>query len=98
MAHFCAGDYDEARKAADKALNVSPTYPPALRLKLAACGLLGRIEEGRESVRRLLAVHPDGSVAWLNAFWGPLMRSNPRALAKFLEGARLSGLPEGKPQ
>lgn len=97
MAHFCAGDYEGARRAADKALNVSPTYPPALRLKLAACGLLGRIEEGRESVRRLLAVHPDGSVAWFNAFWGPLMRSNPRALAKFLEGARLSGLPEGEP-
>ena len=42
-----------------------PTYPPGLRLKVATCGLLGRIEEGRAYVQRLLAVHPECSVAWM---------------------------------
>jgi TolB-like protein len=95
LAHLSAGDYEEVERAADKALNVASTYPPALRMKIIACGLLGRIESGREHVKRLLAVNPGESVGWLNAFWGPLMRRHPRLLADMLEGARRAGLPEG---
>jgi hypothetical protein len=68
---------------------------PALRLKVATSGLLGRMDEAREYVRRLLAVHPQASVGWFRAFWETPMRCNPRTLAKLLEGARLAGLPEG---
>jgi TolB-like protein/Tfp pilus assembly protein PilF len=96
LAHLSAGDIEQAEIAADKALNVAPKYAPALRLKVVACGLLGRIEEGREQVERLLAVHPDESVSWLNAFWGPPTRRHPRLLASMIEGARRAGLPEGK--
>lgn len=94
MAYFTARRYEEADSAADKALNARPTYPPGLRLKVATCGLLGRIAEGRAYVERLLAVHPECSVSWLLDFWGPIMRRTPHALAKFAEGARLAGLPE----
>ena len=94
MAYFAAGRYEEADAAADKALRARPTYPPGLRLKVATCGHFGRIEEGRAHVQRLLTVHPECSVAWIRDFWGPIMQRIPWALAKFLEGSRLAGLPE----
>jgi hypothetical protein len=75
-------------------MKVLPTYPPGLRLKLATCGLLGRGDEGRTYVKWLLAVHPKCSIAWLQDSWGPLMRRNPGFIAKYIEGARVAGLPE----
>jgi len=94
MAYFAAGRYEDAEAAADKTLRARPTYPPGLRLKVATCGLFGRAEEGRAYVERLLAVHPECSLAWIKDFWGPLMRRTPGALAKYVEGSRLAGLPE----
>jgi TolB-like protein/Tfp pilus assembly protein PilF len=95
LAYLSAGNLDEVDRAADKALNAAASYVPALRLKMVACGLLGRIEEGRACVARLLALHPDESVEWLRAFWGPPMQRDPKMLANIVEGARRSGLPEG---
>jgi TolB-like protein/DNA-binding CsgD family transcriptional regulator len=97
IAHFVAARYEEATDAADKALAELPTYPAGLRMKVATCGLLGRVDEGREYVERLLAVNPDSTISWLKAFWEAPLRHNPHALAKFLEGARLAGLPDGGP-
>ena len=94
LAYFSAGRYEEANEAADKTLNVGPAYPPGLRLKVATCGLLGRIEEGRAYVRRLQTAHPECGVAWMQQFWGSLLR--PQVLARYIEGARLAGLPEGR--
>jgi adenylate cyclase len=94
MAYFAAGRYEEAHSAADKTLQARPTYPPGLRLKVATCGLLGRAAEGRQYVQRLLGVHQECSIAWIEDFWGPLMQRTPGALAKYVEGSRLVGLPE----
>jgi TolB-like protein/DNA-binding SARP family transcriptional activator len=96
LAHLSAGDYEAAESAADEALNVAPRYAPALRVKVIACGLLGRSAEGSDAVKRLLALNPNESVRWLEAFWGPAMRRNPRLLAHMIAGARRAGLPEGK--
>jgi DNA-binding SARP family transcriptional activator/TolB-like protein len=99
MAYFAAGRYEEAAAAADKALQARPTYPPGLRLKIATCGLFGRIEEGQAHLKRLLSVHPECSVAWIREFWGPLMRPRtPATLEKYIEGSRLVGLPEQSPR
>jgi DNA-binding SARP family transcriptional activator len=94
MAYFAGGRIEDANAAADKALKARPTYPPGLRLKVATCGLLGRIEEGRAYVQRLLAVHPECSAAWIRDFWGPLMKRSPAALTNYIEGSRLAGLPD----
>ena len=93
MAYFAAGRYEDADAAADKALQVRPTYPPGLRLKVATCGLLGRTEEGRSWVQRLLAVHPECSAEWIRDFWGPLMQRTPSTLSNYIKGCRLAGLP-----
>ena len=95
MAHFFAGQYQEAADAADRSLAHHTNFPPALRLKVVTSGLLGRIGEGGDWVARLLAVNPDASVAKLKAFYEPLLRTDPRRLETYLKGLRLCGLPEG---
>lgn len=96
FAHFAAARYREAAEAVDKTLHARPTYTPAVRMKVALCGLLSQNREGDKWVRRLLAANPDASVSWFRTFWQIPLRGNPRLLAQFLEGARLAGLPEGK--
>ena len=95
ICHFLAEQYQEASDAADKALAQLPNFPPALRLRIVTSGLLGRLDEGRACVERLLAVNPDASVASMRAYWEPVWRRNPGALKSYLEGLRASGLPEG---
>ena len=46
---------------------------------------------GSQYVRRLLGVHPDYSVAWIEHLWGPLMQRTPGALASYVQGSRLIG-------
>ena len=89
------GNYEDASDAAERALTQLATFPPALRLKVVTSGLLGRLDEGRACVQRLLAVNPNASVAMLRAYYEPVWRSNPAALKSYLEGLRASGLPEG---
>jgi TolB-like protein/Tfp pilus assembly protein PilF len=95
MALLSAGRLDDAEDAANNSLSAAPNYVPGLRVKIVLCGLRGRTQEGREHVRRMLALNPSESVAWLTAFWGLPMRRNPRTLAQIIEGARRAGLPEG---
>ena len=94
FAHMAAGRYQEAAEAIDRTLNARPAYTPAMRLKISVCGLLGQKEEARKWMRRLLAVNPDASISWFHTFWRVPLHQNQSLLAKFLEGARLAGLPE----
>jgi TolB-like protein len=95
LAHFFGGNYEQAKMAVDKALAQWPDSPPALRHKAAVCGLLGCIEEGRTCVRRLLAVSPTSNLTAVRRLSELRLRRNPVGLDKYLEGLRLSGLPEG---
>jgi TolB-like protein len=92
--YFFAERYEEAATAIEEVLKKEPNFPPALRMQMATYGLLGRIDEGHESVRRLRAVVPDTTIASQRAFFEPPLCQNPRALDKLIEGMRLSGLPE----
>ena len=94
MAHFGAGEYEKANAAADKALSVLPSYPMALRLKIASCGALSRASDGRTYVQRLLAVHPECSVSWLEDFFRPLMSKSPKLLKRYVAAARKGGMPD----
>src|SRR5262249_32495701 len=69
-AHFTAGRYEEASTWADKALHEGRNFPPALRMKAATCGLLGRLDEGREWVKGLLAANPDTTISGLRLYYG----------------------------
>lgn len=93
FAHFMAGRYEEASVWCDKTLHERPDYPPALRMKAAICGLLGRQEEGRRWVECLLAVNPDATVTGMLLYYKVFMK-NPGSLGAFVDGLRKAGLPE----
>jgi len=93
--HFVAGQYEEVLQMSEKALAENPKALPALRMRIAACGILGRIEEGRDAVARLLAEVPATTVAGLKAHYWAIWQHHPRPRDDFLTGLRRSGLPEG---
>jgi TolB-like protein len=93
--HFFAGNCGAAHDALTKALMDWPDAPPALRLNAAVCGILGRIEEGRNCLGRLLAFIPDSTVESVRAHVEPYAGSSPRVLEALLQGLRRSGLAEG---
>ncbi len=95
MSHFGAGRYDEAYDAATRCLNVGPTYPQALFLKLATCGRLGRTEEAAGTLTKLLAVHPGCTLTWASEYFGTMfLLRNPEFVERYIDGARRAGLPE----
>jgi tetratricopeptide (TPR) repeat protein len=96
-AHFFGGNYEEAKIAVDKALVQWPGSPPALRLKAAVCGLLGRIEEGRRCVRQYLAISPASGLPSVRRYLELQLPGNANGLDRYLEGLQLSGLPEAPP-
>jgi adenylate cyclase len=93
FAHFTAGRYGEASIWADRVLRVAPSYPPAVRLKAALCGLLGQLDEGRRRVARLREVSPVATLSTLREY---LRRSIHKAecLEAMIDGLRKAGLPE----
>jgi TolB-like protein/DNA-binding CsgD family transcriptional regulator len=96
VAHFFADEYEAAKDAADKLLAERADYPPALRYKIASCGLLGQIGEGRAGVDRLLSICPHVNIAEQRAFYGAMLSHSPHRVENYLKGLRLSGLPEGE--
>ena len=93
FAHFMAGRYEEASAWCDKTLHEAADHPPALRMKAATCGLLGRLDEGRVWVQRLLAVNPEATVSGVRLYYG-LIFKKPGCLEALLDGLRKAGLPE----
>jgi len=87
-----AGHYEDAMEWIDRSLHDRPSYHPAIRCKVALCGYLGPIEEGREWVRRLLEANPAHTIAWWRAFGAKFL--SPGTMAVWVEGFRRAGLPE----
>ncbi len=91
-AHLATGRYEEALSWADRALG-SNAGLGALRLKLILCGHLERREAARECLQRLRETYPEPTVA---AVMCDLPKGYlPEVAARFAEGLRKAGLPEG---
>jgi len=69
-----------------------PRYNMATRIKVVICSYLGRIEEARGGVRRLLELQPGSRVAGFRAYAETFLA--PDTLAEYTEGLRKAGLPE----
>jgi adenylate cyclase len=89
-AHLTAGNNEEVVAWADKALRAGPVFLPALRVKVTALGLLGRLEEARALAPQLMALEPDLRLSELHKRvpWGPGL------LARYAAGLRAAGVPE----
>jgi hypothetical protein len=73
-------------------LHEEPRSGTSMDIKSAACGHLGRIEEGREWVRLLRELRPGWSITAFEKFRGRI--ASPKVRAVFVEGFRNAGLPE----
>jgi adenylate cyclase len=93
FAHLAEGRYGEAVEWADQSLRELPRYAPSIRVKVVLCARLGRIEEARLWLGRLLEVQPGLTIAEYKAYAGVFFP--PFMLAAMVEGLRKAGLPEG---
>jgi adenylate cyclase len=97
ISHFVACQFEVAVDWATKALEFFPSYTPALRYGAASLGLLGRVEEGRRLVQRLLALVPDFTVTRARRHIEFDMKNpfkTPRVADTLYEGLRRCGVPE----
>ncbi len=89
---FVAGDYEGCIENARIGLKEAPGYASLMRQEAAALGMLGRDEEARASMDRLLAEMPDLTVAQVRHM---VPVRYPEDHERWLEGLRRAGLPEG---
>ena len=92
-AYTIEGRYEEAIRWADRCLHERASHTMALRIRVASCAHLGRLQEARQWLARLLEVDPGVTIARVKAFL--TMALSPETLAVYLEGLRKAGLPEG---
>jgi hypothetical protein len=92
LAHLVSGRHEAAIEWADRALHENPRAIAVIGFKAGACGHLGRVEEGRDCVRRLSELRPKVNIATLMALSS--INIAPEVAAIGAEGLRKAGLPE----
>jgi adenylate cyclase len=91
FASVCAGDFAEASTWATGALSELPQYLLPMRIKVAACAQLNRLDEAKEWLTRLLERQPDLTIR----NWRAARTSIGSGPDLFEAGLRRAGLPEG---
>jgi TolB-like protein len=95
FAHLLAGRYEEAVEWADRAVPANPRATFICGCKAAACGYLGRGDEGRECIRRLSEfVSGFTTITGFKRAWEKFC--SPGALDIHLNGLRKAGLAVGE--
>ena len=92
--HFLADRHEEALTAATKALAEGPDYDPALRVLAASYASLGRQEQAKAVVAKLLSLDPQLSMSTLRQRLAPFKED---AFGRFARALRKAGLPEELP-
>jgi len=92
LAHLIAGQYEQALEWADICFREFPRYTPALRMKVVCYAHLGRTQEAREELKRLLEIDPRSTIA---RFRTNITGYYPLPTVDlFVEGLRMAGLPQ----
>ena len=68
VAHLAARRFEQAIEWADRALHNQPRAVPAMRVKVAANAHLGRLDEARIELSRVLAIDPKLTIAALREY------------------------------
>ena len=92
IAHLAARRFEQAIEWADRALHDQPRMVTAMRVKVAALAHLGRLDEARAELTRVLAILPQLTIAGYREY---AHFAAPEVLELFVTGLRLAGLPEG---
>ena len=90
-AAFAAERYEEAIDWSKKTAEENPRFPGAYRLLASAYGQLGRLEEAKVALERLLGLVPGITVATTRE---QVPWKNPGDRDRYLVGLRKAGLPE----
>jgi len=90
-AHLAARRFEQAIEWADRALHEQPRMVAAMRSKVAANAHLGRLDEARAELSRVLAIDPKLTIAGLQE---SLHYVAPEIVELLVTGLRLAGLPE----
>jgi TolB-like protein/class 3 adenylate cyclase len=92
FAHLTARRFEQAIEWAARALHDQPRLVPAMRTKVAANAHLGRLDEARAELSRVLAIDPKLTIAGFRTY---AHFEAPEVLELLVTGLRLAGLPEG---
>jgi tetratricopeptide (TPR) repeat protein len=93
VAHFAAGRFEQAIEWADRSLHDQPRLFSSMRVKIAADAHLGRLDEARAELSRLLAIDPKLTIAGYREYARSIVAA-PEVLELLVTGLRLAGLPE----
>jgi len=91
IAHLAARRFEQAIEWADRALHDQPRMVTAMRVKVAALAHLGRLDEARAELTRVLAILPKLTIAGYREY---AHFAAPEVLELYVAGLRLAGLPE----
>jgi adenylate cyclase len=97
LAHFVAGEYEATVEWTGELLRQVPNHAASHRYQAASLGLLGRIEEGRQVVRRLLELVPHFTIARARRHIEFELNNpftTPGVADALYEGLRRVGVPE----
>jgi tetratricopeptide (TPR) repeat protein len=87
IAPLVAEKYDEYLQWVEKYVEAYPDHPPGWRHLTSAYAHLGRMEEAREALRRLLELIPDNTIR-------REQERLPGSYGRLIEGLRKAGMPE----
>ena len=91
IAHLAARRFEQAIEWADRALHEQPRLVSQTRVKVVAYAHLGRLDEARAQLSRVLAMDPKLTI---DGFRGYRHFMAPEVLELYIAGLRLAGLPE----
>jgi TolB-like protein len=91
IAYVLKGDYEQAALIGHSAVRLNPDYPAAYKPLIAALGQLGRAEEAKPYIARLLALEPNFTVEGYNKVY-PLRNVSDRE--SYMKGLLLAGVPK----
>ena len=97
LAHFVAGEYEATVEWTGELLRQMPNHVPSLRYRAASLGLLGRLEEGRQVVQRLLELVPNFTITRARRHIELELNNpfkTPGVADALYEGLRRCGVPE----
>jgi tetratricopeptide (TPR) repeat protein len=84
-AYLAAGQYEQVIEWADRSLAAQPGYRPGLLVKVISLAHLGRIEEARDCLGRMLELEPGLTIARWRA---SAPHFQLELLARYVEGLR----------
>lgn len=90
-AHFAAARYEDYVEAAQRSIQLRPTFYGAHFVSAAALGLLGRIHEAEQAKARVLDANPRLTLRCTDR--NPMFTQAVHVSCHFFEGLRRAGLP-----